>query len=280
MTLACVGDVMLGRDVKRMCAQRGDEYPFEALGDLLAAPDITFGNLEGPLADGRTRYPRVNALFAPPRMAIVLERVGFDVMGLANNHAIDCGRPGLLRTIEALQQAGITPVGAGRDATETEAGAVVCAKGLRIGFLAYSNFPYTDFVHDPDRASILMLNEENLRRTVPRLRSDCDALVVSFHWGKEGIAETSPYERRLGHLAIDLGADLVVGHHAHVRGELERYHRGLIAYCLGNLVFDDNSYGGNEGYILTCRLTHDGLTGYETVPVRVTSCQGRLAGGR
>jgi poly-gamma-glutamate synthesis protein (capsule biosynthesis protein) len=277
VTLACVGDVMLGRDVARMCERQGDAYPFAQVGDLLSAPDIAFGNLEGVLATRDTRYPRVNALYAPPHMAGVLSRVGFDVLSLANNHAIDCGRAGLLTTIEALQRHGITPVGAGRTAAEAEAGAVVRAGPLRVGFLAYSHFPYTNFVHDPERASILLLDEASLRRTVPALRGRCDCLVVSFHWGQEGVRKPSGHERRLARLALNLGADLVVGHHAHVRGEVQRRGRALVAYCLGNFVFDGRSYGGNEGYILRCRLTADGVEDQTLIPVEVADCQARIA---
>ncbi len=83
------------------------------------------------------------------------------------------------------------------------------------------------------------------------------------------------YERNLAHLAVDLGADLIIGHHAHVRGEIERYQDSLIAYCLGNLVFDQQSYRGNEGYILTCRLGCAGVMDYAVLPVRVVNGQAR-----
>ncbi len=280
VTLACVGDIMLGRDVARTCAEKGDAYPFSALGDLLSSPGITCGNLEGVLSHGATRYPRVNSLFAPPRMAGVLQAAGFDVLSLANNHAIDCGRPGLRTTLGALQGAGITPVGAGATLAEARKGAVLSVRGLRVGFIAYSAFPYTDFVHDPDRESILKLNEDALRATLPALGARSDCLVVSVHWGKEGVRQTSAYERRLAHLCIDLGADVVIGHHAHVRGEVESYRGGVIAYCLGNLVFDEYSYGGNEGYVLLCELGREGLRRYETVEVDVVGCQARVVGER
>jgi len=276
VTLTCVGDVMLGRDVRRACTSRGSEYPFEHVIPLLQESDLTFGNLESSLADGTARFPRVNALLGAPEMAPVLKRTGFDAMSLANNHAIDGGRQGLRKTCERLTAAGIIPVGVGSSLSEAERGAVLTADGLRVGFLAYSHFPYTSFVHDPDRESIVALNEDTLRRTIPSLAQRADLVVVSYHWGQEGRRDVSGYERRLAHLAIDLGAALVVGHHAHVRGEIEQYRGGLIAYCLGNLVFDDDSYGGNEGYILNCTLTPRGVVDHSTVPVRVVDGQARI----
>jgi len=277
VTLTCVGDVMLGRGVARLCKQRGNDYPFEQVAPYLRAADLTFGNLESPLTDQRTRFPRVNALHGSPAMAPVLAQVGFDVVSLANNHAIDYGRAGLRQTMGVLKDAGVKPVGAGNTLAEAQQGVVLTGRGLRVGFLAYSHFPYTDFVHDPQRESILFLNEQALRNTIPPLARRCDVVVVSYHWGKEGSRQVTPYERNLAHLAVDWGADLVVGHHAHVRGEIERYHGALIVYCLGNLVFDEQSYGGNEGYILTCRLRRAGVADYSLVPIRVLSGQARPA---
>lgn len=276
VTLTCVGDVMLGRGVARLCAERGADYPFAQVAPLLREGDLTFGNLEAPLTDRPTRFPRVNALHGTPEMAGALRRAGFDVMSVANNHAIDYGRPGLAQTRAVLRQAGIMSVGAGASQAEAEQGVVMAAGGVPVGFLAYSDFPYLDFARDPARESLAMLNEASLRRTIPPLAGRCAVLVVSFHWGSEGDRTVSDRERRLAHLAVDLGADLVVGHHPHVRGEIEKYREALIAYDLGNLVFDDSSYGGNEGYLLQCRYRGDGrLLEYQAVPVRVQAGQAR-----
>lgn len=269
VTVACAGDVMLGRGVAEVCETRGNDYPFAGLRGVLASAELTFANLETPLTHRRKIAPRINALRASPQMAGALQRAGFDVLGLANNHMIDCGREGLLDTLAALRGEGISPVGAGATLQEAEQGAVITVNGVRAGFQAYSRFPEATFVHDPGRASLLLLSEESLRRTIPPLKGRCDALVVGFHWGKEGVAKTSPSERGLAHLATDLGADVVVGHHAHVRGEIEPLGRSLIAYCLGNLVFDEQSYGGNEGLILTCTLGRGGLRGYSVTPVKL-----------
>ncbi len=278
VTLTCVGDVMPARGVAEVCQQRGVDYPFALVAPQLREADLTFGNLESPLTDLPTRFPRVNALRATPEMAGALSRAGFDVLSLANNHAIDAGRAGLRRSIEILRDAGIVAVGAGATQDEAERGLMVTLGSVPVGFLAYSAFPYTDFVHDPQRESLALLNEEALRRSVPRLAARCTVLVVSFHWGREGVREVSDRERRLAHLAVDLGADLVVGHHSHVRGPIERYRQALIAYGLGNLVFDEQSYGGNEGYVLQCRYGKDGaLQGYEAIPVRVVDCRSRVA---
>jgi len=153
---------------------------------------------------------------------------------------------------------------------------VVRLRGLRVGFIAFSNFPYVNFVQDSRREAILMLSEDNLRRCLPPLRRRCEVMVVGFHWGQEGSFVLTDRERALAHLAADLGATVVVGSHSHVRAPIEDYRGSLIAYGLGNLVFDEQSYGGNEGLILVCRVGREGVRGYEAIPTRVEECRAVL----
>ena len=261
-TLLCVGDVMLGRGVGDLCAEKGSAYPFARYAEEIADADVAFCNLEAVLSDQPITYPRVNPLRARPEMADALAEAGFDAVSLANNHVVDCGRPGLRQTMGSLDAAGIAYTGAGHTLTEAEEGALVEANGLRFGFLAFSGFPNVNFVHAPERESILVLSEETLRRTVPSLRSRCDTLVVSCHWGSEFVAETTTRQRDLAHLAVDLGADILIGHHAHMRGEIEQYGGASIAYCLGDFIFDIFVDRPGEGSLLewtctpgTCTLT-------------------------
>ena len=276
VTLALAGDVMLGRDVRRLCATQDNDYPFANVAPVFRHADLGFCNLESPLTDRPIRFPRVNALVGTAGMVDALGQAWIGVVSLANNHAVDAERAGLADTCRRLEGHELAVCGAGQTLQQAEAGTVVRRPGVRVGFIGYSNFPYLNFVPDPQSWSILMLSEENLRRTVPPLARRSDVVVVSFHWGQEGVREPSDWERHMAHLAVDLGATIVVGHHAHVRGPIERYGKGLIAYCLGNLIFDDKSYGGNEGTILTCRASRDGVEDYALTPTVVRRCQAVL----
>jgi len=273
VTITLVGDVMLGRGVADAIMEHGPHYPFEQVAAELSRGDLLFGNLEAPLTDRGIRIPRVNSLRGEPEMAPALAEVGFDAVSLANNHAIDYGREGLERTCEVLEAAGVAPVGVGATLAGARACRVIEARGVRVGFVAFSNFPEAVFIHDSQRTSICLLSDEALAAVIPAAARQCDVLVASVHWGQEGERWTSDFERATAHRMIDLGADIVVGHHAHVRGEVERYRGGIIAYGLGNLVFDADSYGGNEGWVLHVRATRDGVSEVEAVPVRVRECR-------
>ncbi len=274
-TLVCVGDVMLGRGVGDLCAQKGDDYPFARYAEQITAADLAFCNLEAMLTDRPMTYPRINPLRAAPRMADALAQAGFDVVSLANNHAVDCGRAGLRQTMDALDAAGIAYAGAGRSLAEAERGALVEANSLRFGFLAYSDFPDVNFVHAPERETILTLSEETLRRTVPPLRDRCDVLVVSCHWGSEFVTRTSPRQRELAHLAVDLGADIVVGHHAHVRGEIEHYRGRSVVYCLGDFIFDIFAQSPGTGYLIEWACTPDTYEMTKCVETEIAELWGR-----
>ena len=280
VTVLCTGDVMLGRDVRRFCATAGDETPFARIAPLVRQADLAFCNLESPLTARPLRFPRVNALVGAPTMAGALGRAGFDVVSLANNHAIDAERAGLLDTMSLLKASQVAWVGVGPTRSAAERGVVLTAHGLRVGFAAFSHFPYTNFGYDPARPTILLLDEATLRAVLPPLAKRCDALVVSFHWGGEGVRSVTAYERHLARLAVNLGATVVVGHHAHVRGPLERYRHSLIAYCLGNCIFDTHSNGGNEGYLLTTRLGRRQVLSYRLLPIRAARCQAVPTGRR
>jgi poly-gamma-glutamate synthesis protein (capsule biosynthesis protein) len=109
-------------------------------------------------------------------------------------------------------------------------------------------------------------------------------VVVSFHWGAELMTTAKDYQRELGHLSIDWGADLVLGHHPHILQELELYRGHLIAYSLGNFVFGSESDKTNSSIILLCTFKGKTLVRIEAIPLDVNNYrvayQPRVLAGR
>jgi poly-gamma-glutamate synthesis protein (capsule biosynthesis protein) len=122
--------------------------------------------------------------------------------------------------------------------------------------------------YDPDR-----IEEE-----VCAARKQADVVIVSLHWGIEYARQPQESQRRIAHSLIDAGAALVIGHHPHTPQPVERHRHGLIAYSLGNFVFDAAGEGGRHGLILKCVLTREGVTDYTTTPVVISLCQPAVAG--
>ncbi len=235
-TLIFVGDVMLSRVIGNLMVKHNDwQYPFALVADELARADLTFGNLENPISSRGTKVGSVYSFRADPRSVEGLTKAGFDVLSIANNHIWDYGRAAFEDTLKVLIDNGISPVGGGESYEAAHAPVVREVKGTKIAFLAYTNLLPASL-----NQLVAYPGEEAVARDVELARSMADIVVVSFHWGEEYETKHNRYQERLAHLAIDHGADLVVGHHPHVAQEVEAYRGGYIAYSLGNFVFDQN----------------------------------------
>jgi len=222
---------------------KGFEYPFSLTVDLIRDADLAVANLEAPITDGGQRFPLYKGYVyrAPSRSAAALAWAGFDVLGLANNHALDYGASGLADTLARLGKEGLTTVGAGRDPAEARRGVVATIGELRVGLVAYCEEQllwrvYVDQFARRGHAGVAALVDEDLRRDLERLRAQSDVVVVMLHAG-DNYAPPRASTVRWAERAIDLGADLVVVHHPHVAHPV-MLHRGRpILLSLGNYAF-------------------------------------------
>lgn len=265
ISIAAVGDMMIGTDYPENHLPDDDGVGFLAgVTPWLWSADVTFGNLEGVLVDGgepgkQCSNPQACYLFrSPSRYAYHYRAAGFDVLSLANNHARDFGEEGRTATMQTLAAAGIHHSGREGDFASFE------AKGLRIAVLAYA----------VTRNSNMLLDYALAEQTVRDFAATHDIVVVSFHGGAEGrdvtrlpFAEEEYYGEprgdvvRFARMAIDAGADLVIGHGPHVVRAMERYNDRLIAYSLGNFAtYYGISVAGIKGIapILVATLDQDG----------------------
>lgn len=252
LTLAAVGDIMLGTDYPADRLPPDDGHGLLAdVAPVLQAADVAFGNLEGVLMDGgepvkRCRDPSLCYLFrSPTRYAVTLRDSGFDVMSLANNHARDFGEAGRTASMAALDRVGIRHSGRIGDIASWE------QDGLALALIAFS---FTGGAYS-------LLDEESAAAEVAELATHHDLVIVSFHGGAEGgDADRIPFGREtafgedrgdvvgFAHAVVDAGADLVIGHGPHVPRALEIYEERLVAYSLGNFAtYWGISIQGNKG---------------------------------
>lgn len=254
MTLAAVGDVLMHEAVKRSAASHGRGAPdagfswlFAPVADLLAAADVTFANLETPIAPEAAAGTREYVFNAPPEVVSALLRAGVDTVSVANNHAFDQGRPGFEETLRRLQAAGLRAIGAGP--SERPAGPLlVDASGIRIAFLGFAHFFNQDGNACPPArrgaapcVQVATLDPERAVAAVAAAAAVADAVVVSLHWGVEYAQQPRAADVELAHRLADAGALVVLGHHPHVLQPIELYRRAdgrtaVIAYSLGNFV--------------------------------------------
>lgn len=292
ITLNAVGDIMMGWNVEKNMRKREENYPFGHVAHILKNSDINFGNLEGPITNKKDKavwdYTKVldkivvngkivgTSIYckSPPIAAKKLKEAGFQVLSIANNHIMDYGVSGLSDTLEILSENDIKYVGAGRNIVEARKPVLLQVKSLNVGFLAYCDV-YRASKKRPGVAPTVCSKQD-----IKKLKDSSDVVVVSLHQGQYFDCP-SPADIETAHRMIDLGADLVLMHHAHVIKGIEMYNNGIIAYSLGNFVFDytiDPSWSDTEktreSMILRCILTEQGIKTVSPVPVIIDhECQ-------
>jgi len=251
LSLIAVGDIMLGGRTRRRIREHGRDYPFSAVLPILQRAPIVLGNLEGPLAQKAQKQNRNFSYRVKPKAATSVLRAGINVVTLANNHLVDCGREGVLETLEALAAAGVTPLGAAANQNAAHEPVIREAGGVRIGLLGYYwNRRCAATANLPGSAMGVF---EELETDIRQLRTRVDRVVVTFHWGRPYNPEPSPRARAKARFAIDCGAHAIVGHHPHIIQAFEVYRRRPIFYSIGNFAFGSGNSRA-EGLMLGFRF--------------------------
>lgn len=246
LALIVVGDIMLGGRASKVIAKHGADYPFKAVLPLLRRADVVLGNLEGPFARKASRESRRYAYAVNPKLALSLAQAGISVVTLANNHLLDCGRNGVLETLDALARANVAPLGAAANENAAHAPVIRQAGQMQIGLLGYYwNRRCAATATLPGDA---MDSPETLRTDILRLRQQVDRVIVTFHWGIPYQREPLAEDRAKARYAIECGADAVVGHHPHILQPIEIYAGRPIVYSIGNFTFGSGNSRG-EGMI-------------------------------
>lgn len=274
-TVTVVGDLMLGR---RVGATTTATAALRPLRRRLASADITVGNLESALSDdGRPRQG--DDSFAAGADALpALERAGFDVLSLANNHTGDFGPRAFRATLDAFDATSIKRVGAGADDDEAWRPVVVAANGVRFGFVAFNAIGETPraTATRPGVAEVRMqprtgpLDRGDLRRltsTIRELADRVDVVVALPHWGTQYTNVPVRDQRRVATAMVEAGAEVVVGGHPHVVQGIQLHDQHVVLHSLGNFVFDmDFSAQTEEGALAELVFWGGDLKGLRLTP--------------
>jgi poly-gamma-glutamate synthesis protein (capsule biosynthesis protein) len=178
---------------------------------------------------------------ANPEYLRLLNDMGVDIVSVANNHTLDFGRDAFTDTLDYLSQYGLFYVGGGRNKAEAIQWQIIPAGEHRVAFLAASRvLPVVDWYAGAERSGLFgTYDPADLYRQISLAREEADYVVVYVHWGVERSEYPEQYQRDMAHGYINAGADLVIGSHPHVLQGFEFYNGRLIAYSLGNFIFND-----------------------------------------
>ena len=262
--ITAAGDNLLHNSVSFACVLPEGGYDFNPvyanIAKIIAGSDIAFINQEVMLTGEASAYPN---LAAPTENADALIAAGFNVINLATNHTLDKGVSGLETCLETVHARPFDAVlGAFRTEEESTQLCIVEKQGIRFGFLSYT-YGLNGYRLPADKQwKIALIDEDKIRNDLTAIRSECDYLIVSMHWGNEYQIAENTYQSELAQLLCDGGADLIIGTHPHVLQpmkwlEREDGHKTLCAYSLGNFVSNQHKRATMLGGILEVELLFD-----------------------
>ena len=274
VTIAFAGDT----NFEGVLRSRLDADPGTAVGpfaEVLRDADLAIGNLETALADGGTRADKRFTFRAPPRAVDALRAAGFDVVSMANNHGLDYGQEGLAETLQVkrAQPDGFL-IGVGADDAEAFAPFRAEVDGQRIAVIAATQVLDDDLIEawtaTPTQGGLASAKRvDRLVQEVQAARATSDTVVVFLHWGIEQATCPSAAQQTLARTLVEAGADLVVGSHAHRLQGAGRLGEALVAYGLGNFLFQANSTDGARTGVLEVTVTGRRVDGYRWLPGRI-----------
>ncbi len=269
-----VGDIMLGRTIGDLIETDGPQAPFLYTADTLSSADIAIGNLECPISNRGQPEDKTYIFRAPPEAGNSLAYGGFDLVSLANNHILDYGPLAMQDTITILAENHIHAIGAGMNDQEAYAPMFMEIDGLRLAFLAFAEIPpgrfdYLAWEAGENKPGIAWAHPDRIIEGVQSAKEQADVVIVMVHNGYEFIHNVAKHQKETAQLAIDSGAALVIGSHPHVLQRIDHYNGGLIAYSMGNFVFDNFLFPPNYSAILKVELSPEGVEAYELIDVIV-----------
>lgn len=252
LTVSVVGDCTLGTDenfdydtsLNAYFESYGKEYFFQNVKSIFEADDLTIANNEGTFTESYDREDKTFAFKAPASFAGIYSCSSVEAVNTANNHSHDYGEQSFQDTMDALDAEGI--VHFGYDET-----AVMDVKGVKVGLIGI--YELNDHLE----------RKQQLEDNINKVKDEgAELVIVIFHWGNEKETVPDSNQTTLGRLAIDLGADLVCGHHPHVLQGVEEYRGKNIVYSLGNFCFGGNSSPSDMDTMIfqqTFTITNDGV---------------------
>jgi poly-gamma-glutamate capsule biosynthesis protein CapA/YwtB (metallophosphatase superfamily) len=289
-SIVFTGDIMLWDRYEEPIARKGVDYPFEAVASVLRDATLTVGNLECPVTVDAGKKALGRYIYqAPPKTLPALLNAGYDVMDLANNHIRDCRQDGVLETMRRLEESGLKHFGAGENAATSANILYVDAAGLRIafiGFLSPEIYLHTDKNLSKSRLAIARLglirdvaakedtpgawlprDEKDVAAVVAQARAQADLVCVVGHWGVRYRRFVHEYQEKVAHAAVDAGADIVLGSHAHFWQPAEVYRGKPILYGLGNFAFGSVNRLADEALLVRARIDGKKIVRIELFPV-------------
>jgi poly-gamma-glutamate synthesis protein (capsule biosynthesis protein) len=242
---------------------------------FLHSADHVVTNVEGPIANAEqnTTTSGVQQLLhtIDPAAVKVLKNMNADIWNICNNHIMDAGEYGIKATLEEAERQGVQTIGAGMNIHEARKPVIINeAGGIGLFGVGYQRACRKA---DEEKAGCYSWSDlDEIQKTINDIKKKCRWCVVVAHAGEEFTPLPSPYTRERYHLYLEMGADIVVGHHPHVPMNYETVGDKIIFYSLGNFIFDTDyqrsQFNTEKGLLVKINFTEDSFT-YEPMGLEI-----------
>ena len=275
---SAVGDLMLDRGVRVWVDKNGPSYPFQPVAGFLQSRKFVVADFEMALDHGCQALVKTEVFRLPQAYLPELLHAGINVLNLANDHTLDCGREALAQGTRWMLATGIQPVGAGDNQAQAQQPVYLSDKGVTLGLLAFNLAPVQGAEFCRECAGPAFYEPGLLSRYLAEMGRRSDFRIVMVHWG-EANAGVKPEPGEVMREAMDFGADLVIGFGAGAPGGLERIRGRWLIGSLGNFIADATTPQGQEGLLLCAEFGPRRMMNLRVLPLNLAQGQASFARG-
>ena len=267
ISISAVGDLMCHAeqfDDAELGNGKFDFDPsFQHIKKYLINSDFTVGNLETVTAGkyrGFSTYPLFNT---PSEYITALKNSGFNLLFTANNHAMDQGKTGVLRTITQLNKNNINYTGTFKSKSDRDSIRIFNIKGIKIAFLAYAYGINGNSIPKNGTYLVNIISSSLIKNDIKKARKNgAEIVFVYFHFGDEYSSRPTYFQKEIVKKTINAGADIIIGSHPHVVQPIQYFKTknakldtGIIAYSLGNFFTGQRHRFTRTGIIFNIKLS-------------------------
>ena len=274
VSFTAIGDIMC-HNTQYMDAYNNGKYDFsyvfKDIENYIKNADISIGNLETTFAGAERGYFSYPTFNTPEALATDIKELGVDVLSTANNHSLDKGYSGLVKTIEKLDEIGIKHTGTYNSEEASQEILYLEKNGIKLAFLSYTYGTNGIPVPKGKEYCINLISDKKIISDLEKAKQkDPDVIVVNMHWGVEYQTSPNKEQERLANLLFENGVDIILGSHPHVLQQMEKREiqlqdgtkkEGFIIYSLGNFISGQVKENTKESIILNMNIVKNGKTG-------------------
>jgi poly-gamma-glutamate capsule biosynthesis protein CapA/YwtB (metallophosphatase superfamily) len=268
------GDICPTDDTRIFFENNDTDSLLNEVKSVLTSADLLVGNMEFPLTDNCQKAIKTGPiLYGKEEYIEFFKAAGFTALGLGNNHIKDCGKRGVLSSLEICKSNGIKTVGAGINERKAKKPLIIERNGLKVGIMAFAEHEFNAAYENEPGANLFDVYTDYDQ--IESFKKDVDYLIIMYHGGIEYYPYPSPLLQKKCRKMIDKGADYVTCQHSHTIGVEEKHNHGIILYGQGNMIYGYRKYDldWNEGLLIKINLEGKGEVldvSIEYIPIKTT----------